>query len=199
MSEPKPEPGRPRKWSSDAEWMRAKREAKRQENEVAVAKSTRKKLAEAARIVVPAPTDPQHRQDTPPGIGDKIELDLARKQIEALRKEIRSREDEYDTLYGWYRERGDGADPSTRAPLRRRSRWPLLGRSPQRRWDAAGGLVSAKAELPGLLRRSTSTIAIARRHVRRHTGGFIMMTRPTCLHSHLASDGFVPDPGSGVP
>ncbi len=105
MSEPKPKPGRPRKWSSDAERMRATRVAQRQKKEGEVAKSQRKKLAEAARVVAPPPVDPQHPEDPPPGIGDKIELDLARKQIEALRKEIRSREDEYDTLYGSYRER----------------------------------------------------------------------------------------------
>lgn len=65
----------------------------------------RQKLAVAARTVEPPPAHPQHPEDPPPGIGDRIELDLARKQIEALRKEVRSREDEYDTLYGWYRER----------------------------------------------------------------------------------------------
>ena len=52
MSEPKPKPGRPLKWSSDAERTRATREAKRQKKEADLAKSQRKKLDEAARVVV---------------------------------------------------------------------------------------------------------------------------------------------------
>lgn len=64
------------------------------------------------------------------------------------RHPYRSREDEYDTLYGWYRERETELIRALGRLYIVDSDGPLLGRNPERRWDAAGGLVRPTAEFP---------------------------------------------------
>ena len=103
MPDEKRKPGRPRKWSSDAERMRAARAAKREERRVAEERRaarreqqerrTREKYSTAAtsESVTAEPTPSVPDDDVDDGISNQTEVDK-------LRAEVRRLEDAFDDV-----------------------------------------------------------------------------------------------------
>lgn len=103
MPDEKRKPGRPRKWSSDAERMRAARAAKREERRVAEERRAARREQQERRTREKHSTAPNSEPITarpassvPDGdVGDDISNQA---EVDKLRAEVRRLEDEYDDV-----------------------------------------------------------------------------------------------------
>lgn len=103
MNDGKRKPGRPRKWSSDAERMRATRAAKREkqliEDERRVALRQQRERKTRERYATAPTAEPIVDPLSPEILGDPAESNSAcEAEVDKLRAEVRRLEDEYDDV-----------------------------------------------------------------------------------------------------
>ncbi len=103
MTDEKRKPGRPRKWSSDAERMRAARAAKREERRVAEERRAARREQQERRTrekYSTAATSESVTAKPAPSVPDDLAGDDSSSQaeVERLRAEVRRLEDEFDDV-----------------------------------------------------------------------------------------------------
>jgi hypothetical protein len=103
MPDEKRKPGRPRKWSSEAERMRAARAAKREERRVAeerrAARREQQERRTRAKYSTAATSESVTAESTPQVSNDVSDDDIAnRAEIDKLHAEIRRLEDDFDDV-----------------------------------------------------------------------------------------------------
>ena len=103
MTDEKRKPGRPRKWSSDAERMRAARAAKREERRVAeerrAVRREQRERRTREKYSTAATSESVTAEPTPSAPDDDVDDDISNQaEVDKLRAVVRRLEDEFDDV-----------------------------------------------------------------------------------------------------